>query len=157
MTETRGLLDKSDWGPGPWQDEPDRVEWKAHGFHCLITRSDLSGSLCGYVALPEGHPWFEKGYDQIEADAHGGVNYVGHCQGKICHVPPPGEPDHVWWIGFDCGHGGDVQPAMDAHMRALVGDRWKPMHEMFGGFGGYRDLAYVRAEVEGLAEQASRA
>src|SRR5215510_304522 len=28
----------------------------------------------------------------------------------ICHTPSPGEPDNVWWLGFDCCHLGDLYP-----------------------------------------------
>lgn len=35
---TVGGIDKSGWGPGPWQDEPDRKEWTHAGFDCLIVR-----------------------------------------------------------------------------------------------------------------------
>jgi len=141
------LIDKSSWGDGPWQHEPDRVEWKAHGFHCLITRNDFMVHLCGYVAVPPGHPWHGK---QPNADAHGGVNYAESCAGKVCHVPAPGESDDVWWVGFDCGHGGDISPgtawALKSHGMDYFSRGWS-----------YRDLPYVTAEVEGLALQASKA
>lgn len=152
MNEIRGLVDKSAWGPGPWQDEPDRVEWIAFGFACLITRTEYPGNLCGYLAVPEGHPWFEKGYADIHAQVHGGVNYAAHCSGKVCHTPEPGMPDHVWWLGFDCGHGFDLMPAMVAELREH-GFRSAPILESWE----YRDLAYVRANVEALAMQASEA
>ena len=32
----------------------------------------------------------------------------------ICHIPDQGEPDDVWWLGFDCLHGGDLAPGMMA-------------------------------------------
>jgi hypothetical protein len=109
-------IDKSKWGPGPWQDEPDRVLFEAHGFPCLIVRVPHSGHLCGYVAVPPGHPWHGKGYDDVRTkdgewpDAHGGLTYAGACSGTICHVPKPGEPDDVWWLGFDHAHCGDSSP-----------------------------------------------
>jgi hypothetical protein len=46
---------KSSWGPGPWQDEPDRLEWTHAGLYCLMIRNDL-GSWCGYVGVPPEHP-----------------------------------------------------------------------------------------------------
>lgn len=49
---------KSKWGPGPWQDEPDALDWRdeATGFACAIRRNlMLTGSLCGYVGVPPGH------------------------------------------------------------------------------------------------------
>ena len=43
--------------------------------------------------------------------------------------------EQLWWLGFDCAHSGDDTPAFS----------------MSGGT--YRDVAYVRAEVEKLAAQ----
>jgi len=86
-------IDRKSWGPGPWQDEPDRLEWEYKGFPCLIVRNnDVSGAWCGYVALPPGHRYFEKPYDEIDVAVHGGLTYANHCQGDICHQPKPGEP-----------------------------------------------------------------
>jgi hypothetical protein len=55
---TREALPKSQWGPGPWQDEPDALDWRdeATGYTCAIRRNlALSGALCGYVGVPPGH------------------------------------------------------------------------------------------------------
>jgi hypothetical protein len=54
----------SQWGPGPWQDEPDRLEWKDErtGLACKILRNTTLGNLCGYVGLPATHPYFGWNY-----------------------------------------------------------------------------------------------
>ncbi len=54
--EWQGVVDKSEWGPGPWQDEPDKAQWLDAGSRlpCLIVRGPV-GALCGYVGLPPGH------------------------------------------------------------------------------------------------------
>jgi hypothetical protein len=137
---------RAKWGDGPWVDEPDREEWRHSGLPCLITRAPL-GNLCGYVAVPPGHPWHGQAYDDIDAAAHGGLTYADRCQGNICHVPREGEPDDVWWLGFDCAHWCDIIPMMASTLPAQGG---LPDYR-------YRDLAYVRAEVERLAEQAAAA
>jgi hypothetical protein len=56
---------KSEWGPGPWQDEPDRVEWNDErtGLACRIIRNMWSGNFCGYAGIPATHPYFGWGYD----------------------------------------------------------------------------------------------
>ena len=142
-------IDKRDWGEGPWIDEPDRVEWRHRDLPCLIVRSDATGALCGYVGVPPGHPWCGRGYDEIEASAHGGLTYSNACDpgGPICHEPAPGEPDEVWWVGFDCSHAYDVSPKIEA----LVG--WAN-HRRFGPRVAYRDIAYVTGVVNDLADQA---
>lgn len=148
--KTWTTMDKAGWGDGPWQAEPDKEQWQdaATGLACLVKRNCL-GALCGYVGVPEGHPWHGKGYDDVDPEVHGGLTYAGACQdgpdgSTICHVPGPGEPEHLWWLGFDCNHGFDVAPAVAARGPHMP-------HET------YRDLAYVKAECAALAAQAAKA
>lgn len=151
QTKEYRTVDKSKWGPGPWQNEPDKMQWtdKSTSLPCLIVRS-WSGALCGYVGVAEGHRLYGKGYssdalDEVEIDVHGGLTFADACADgvdesrRICHVPDPGEPDHVWWFGFDCAHYLDFCPALKAD-------------DLFND-GHYRDVLYVRAQVEGLARQ----
>lgn len=151
-------IDKSTWGPGPWQDEPDRVEWEHAGHPCLITRNEGEGNLCGYVAVAPGHPW--HGVDACDlqpgASAHSGVNYATACAGRICHVPKPGEPADVWWLGFDCGHAFDFAPGMAAR---IAGEGYGTHAAVLvtSARQTYRTVDYVRAHVEALAEQARAA
>jgi hypothetical protein len=151
-------LDRSKWPSGPWDSEPDKVQWKdtATGLPCLAVRHSDAGHWCGYVGVPEGHPWFEKdGYSAVHADVHGGLTFSGHCRPgsedrAICHIPEPGESDNVWWLGFDCAHAWD----------------WSPEDEKFAAQGGiwtkdwdrvYRSLAYVQSQCASLAQQAHEA
>lgn len=75
-------------------------------------------------------------------DVHGGITFTAFCdeahgEGRgICHIPAPGEPDRVWWFGFDCAHYNDLSPSRDC----------------FGG-GEYRNVAYVASECASLAKQ----
>jgi hypothetical protein len=138
-------IDKSAWGEGPWQHEPDRVEFEHAGLPCLLLRNKLLGNWCGYAAVPPGHPLHGKGYEEVDIEVHGGLTYANACQGPICHVPKPGEPDDVWWFGFDCCHAGDLSPGVVASSRRHGLASFK--------YENYRDLAYIRSETEGLAEQ----
>src|SRR5947207_1159298 len=62
--QRRLFATKSEWGPGEWQDEPDRLEWRhTSGLPCLIVRNHM-GSLCGYVGVPPAHPFYMRHYDQ---------------------------------------------------------------------------------------------
>lgn len=63
--ETRqwSYIDKESWPRGEWNDEPDKLQWQDDetDLACLIVRGP-SGALCGYVGVPESHPWFSKDY-----------------------------------------------------------------------------------------------
>lgn len=173
-------VDRSGWAKGPWDGEPDRAEWEHAGLPCLAVRND-SGAWCGYAAVPPSHPLHSVNYGdeasalsaRLEAlkerpvqesdltvarmlsmltgslsptpdtviDVHGGLTYSGACAGRICRVPKPGEPDNVWWFGFDCAHSGDLIPRLRARIGRL--DEYET----------YRDLAYVQAQTNALAEQ----
>jgi hypothetical protein len=157
MDETEfndGPIGKAKWGAGPWQSEPDVIEWRSEGLPCLIVRNRM-GALSGYVGVPEGHPFHGLTYGQVEDVAdlrvHGGLTYSQACAGHICHVAQPGEPDAVWWLGFDCCHAGDLAPGMMATLRSIgsqgLGHRLAEP---------YRNVGYVRDEVENLAQQLRR-
>jgi hypothetical protein len=147
-------VDKSTWGDGPWQAEPDKEQWadEVTGYACLVKRN-RGGALCGYVGVPQGHPWHGKDYDDVGAEVHGGLTYADLCQEgpegeTICHVPAPGEPEPLWWLGFDCAHYMDLSPGMAAELRGL-GQDWPMMGET------YKSIAYVKAECARLAQQAA--
>jgi len=129
---------KASFRPGEWMNEPDKMQWKTKaGLDGLIVRNS-NGCLCGYVGIGPQHPNYQKKYDDLHVSCHGGLTYGDMCQGAICHVPEPGEPEHLYWLGFDCAHSGDDSPS-HAHYR-----EWHAT---------YRDIDYVRDEVESLAEQ----
>lgn len=161
MTRTHTYLDRTGWAPGPWDGEPDHVEWRdpATGLPCLTHRNRF-GTWCGYVGVPPGHPWHGKDYDDealYDVDVHGGLTYADLCdpdappQEGICHVPEPGEPEDVWWLGFDCGHFMDQAPGLEAREREMT----DPMPPMLGLT--YRTLGFVVDETTGLAGQVARA
>lgn len=64
-------VDKSAWGPGPWQDEPDKRQWQdeATGLPCLIVRNP-AGALCGYVGVSKEHPAFGLAADGTPHEEH---------------------------------------------------------------------------------------
>lgn len=172
MIEYR-TIDKTLWARGEWDNEPDKVQWMTrNGFPGLAVRGP-GGHWCGYVGVPEGHPWFEvdsdycgmyqpkpDGYEEgWYPDVHGGLTFSGFCREEeketgICHVPGPGEPDRVWWLGFDCAHAGD-----------MTGMKWQAENpEVYAKLkeatrrictDTYRTLEYVKGEVELLAAQAN--
>ncbi len=146
------MIRKAGWPKGEWQSEPDKIQWadEATGLPCLIVRGP-HGGLCGYVGLSEDHAYFGKGYDDVPVEVHGGLTFADKChpgedESKgICHLPGPGEPDHVWWLGFDCAHAGDHSPAYEKYFKSCS---WEA-----DGHYQYRDVAYVKGQVTALARQ----
>lgn len=121
-----------------WDREPDTVQGEGY---CIVRHKSM-GFLCGYVSVPEGHPWFKQGYDEVRGaggeyvECHGGLTYADSS-------PPQGEDEGNWWLGFDCGHYEDLIP----HMSKLTGlER--------SGSDTYRNLAYVIGECKSLLDQA---
>jgi len=128
-------VDRSKWPAGPWDMEPeDRVDFVHDGFACLMLRNAV-GAWCGYVGVPPGHKWHGVDYEDIPViTVHGGLTYSFECSGSICHVPEPGMPDDVWWLGFDTAHSGDRTP-------------------LFSLDGIYRTKEYVENEIRHLVRQ----
>lgn len=132
---------------GEWDDEPDREEFQHAGFPCLLSRSAMTLTWCGYVGVPVGHPLHGKGPTDEgfpSLNVHGGVTYTAACFGVICHKPNPGESDDVWWIGFDCAHASDVLPLVGVNVY---------LGHLLSSFPTYKPIGFVRNEVKNLAEQ----
>jgi hypothetical protein len=153
--ETATFVDRSRWPSGPWDDEPDRVDWRdpTTGYPCFVKRGPL-GAWCGYVGLPPGHSLHGSDFDDLTVYVHGGLSYAAECEPddpdddrphaeRICHVPAPGEPDDVWWFGFDCSHGGDVIPMLPSTLDLASA----------GVPTTYRTVDYARSSTAGLARQ----
>jgi hypothetical protein len=163
-------IDKSAWGDGESQREPDKRQWidEATGLDCLAVRHSQSGHWCGYVGIAEGHPFFEVGYDECRVQCeqnrdegycdwdndhtpnrvvrvHGGLTYADFCregaeETGVCHIPFDGRPARIWWLGFDCAHCDDVSPSM----RQYLPDTPNSV---------YRTLDYVQSQCADLAQQ----
>ena len=160
-------IDKSGWGDGPWQDEPDRVEWTDGEYVCLMLRHPFSGNWCGYVAVSPGHLWHEVDYSDIHgAHVHGGLTYGDHCmidtrplRERVCHVTE--SEDRLWWLGFDCHHAFDFAPGFRARELRMAakfreeGDvESAELFERATPRDTYRTVEYVRNEIAGLVAQA---
>jgi len=129
-------IDKSKWGPGDWQSEPDEVSWldEASGYACPVKRHPRVGNLCGYVGIPSTHPLFEKNDELLDTiDVHGDINYAGYL---VC--------ERTWYFGFDCAHAFDYSPGLTAELDNSP--------KLFKG-ATYRNIEYVKSEVIKLAKQ----
>jgi hypothetical protein len=119
----------------PWEHETDKLEWSYQGLLCIIQRHSSLKHLCGYVRVPnKNHPWANATYDDIGAEVHGGLTFGG----PLTHLR--GIPSE-YWVGFDCAHAGDLSPGMFDILPNYRPD------------GCYRDIDYVKAQCEHLAQQ----
>ena len=72
-----------------------------NGFKYVVM--NLGNYLCGYVAIPEGHPLAGVNYNDIDdIHCHGGLTYSED------FLTDYSNDEGYWWIGFDCNHGGDT-------------------------------------------------
>lgn len=119
----------------PWELEPDHLKFEASGYPAEIKRTPALGTLCGYVAVAPGHPAYGLHYYDalLDIDVHGGLTYSMF------------EEDALWHLGFDCAHHSDYMPLFNIF----------PINSPYPcPYGNtYRDMAFVRGEVERLASQ----
>jgi hypothetical protein len=134
------------------------------GYDYLITFTGL-GFRCGYVALPSSHPinndYQECGYPDFEV--HGGITFFdeNHLSEKFFGE----DACHDKWLGFDCGHGYDLNDWETA--KKYFADNTKiyeftanfnKITENFKKIEEYDDIKirtkeYVIAECKSLIEQ----
>ncbi len=148
------IYKREKWPPGPWDGESDKMQFAdpETGMACLIVRNSI-GALCGYVGVDRGHPLHGRGYEQVGFfDVHGGLTFADGCSPcpddpelGICHVSESGEPDNLWWFGFDCSHCYDVTPGMIVMLAGLR----NPDNDR----RNYKTVEYVKAECASLARQ----
>lgn len=131
--------DKSKWGDGPWQHEPDMYDWvdADSGYRCLMFRNmQTSGAWLGYVVVPVTHPWhgMQQGDVRLdELDVHGGVTFVG-------------TKGDDFMVGFDTAHIDDYMPMCSSLLQ--YGPPPTPDE-----VASYKDMAYVQRECAHLAKQ----
>ncbi len=73
-------------------------EGNINGFDYKIINYGLHP--CAYVALPNSHKYYNKEYNDIDVDCHGGLTF-----GRFTTFEP--DKDEKFWIGWDYAHYGD--------------------------------------------------
>ena len=100
-----------------------------------------AGHWCGYVGVSKSHSLYEieDSMDNYELfpTVHGGITFTSHSPSKDNCVGLPNA--NLWWIGFDCGHYGDMSP------NVLLPSSLSQ--------GTYRDIDYVVSEILSLIDQ----
>ena len=146
IEDTRELK-KQSWGDGEWVNEPDFLEFEDRGYKCIVSRiTEAGGHLCGYITLPENHPWRKQEYHEIDCEVHGGITFSEENE----------EGDHM--IGFDCAHSSDICPGSAGSggtflqfMTALTDPINLKRHK------SYKNMDFVIKELKKLVTQAIKA
>lgn len=133
------LYDKSKWAEGIWQTEPDYVSWIEPHTHypCHIRRNE-HGAWCGFVGIPTTHPlYLADKNDEVWKfiDVHKEIGFCGLADYAEKDFYPP---EKRWWVGFHCGHIGDVLPRI-------------PNNITLNGI--YRNKQFVMNQTNYLAQQ----
>lgn len=137
-------------------------------FDFIVTHNGR-GYHCGYVRVSPDHPWYGKGWSDLddEIEVHGGVTFaeadVACCEGGA---------DDGWWIGFDAAHTGDLpDPSLPGANRGRYADLpgGSLFQDAYGGFldmiddlcskprsiePGIRTQEYMEQQCRSLCEQA---
>lgn len=127
----------------PWETEPDRLDWvhEPTRYKCKIKRHPDFFHLNGYVGVPYGHVWYGQSYNDTnvpQPGVHGGVTFTGRM--------PETKGRAVWWVGFDCGHAGDMSPGILMKLMDIDFDTTGRLY-----LEEYRDIDYVRNQCNALA------
>ena len=122
--------------PGEWNSEPDWAVLEEESMSCTVRRNG-SGAWCGYVIIPDWHPFYGNTKvmhgEPVWLDVHGGVSFNG-----MMGFNPETGIDPSWVVGFDCSHMSDLSP----------GDPRSA--------GTYHNFEYAETETRGLAAQVSQ-
>jgi len=118
-----------------WKDEPDEVYFEYKGHKCAIYRHQSLGHLCGYVGMKK-----IEDFDEHSVGVHGGVTYFVEAENVFDEMKEYfSDDDYV--IGFDTAHFDDLVPSMaNMGLGILSG-------------GTYKDVFYVKKEIEGMVDQ----
>jgi hypothetical protein len=98
---------------------------------CELRRHKNFFTVNGYIYLTQDHPWYQKDYDDISIDVHGGLTFSQ----SDPHLD-------LWCIGFDTNHYGDL------------GGTSFLLHDEESVEGTYRNWEYVKRETENMVQQA---
>ena len=127
-------------------------QWETKvGLTAYVVAVDV-GYYNGYVEIPKEHKLYGVKYRDFDYDfnVHGGVTFTG-----TTYVD--GIDENVWLIGFDCNHAWDNLDVeeMEQYFDG-ISEEVEEYNRIFRNISSssiFRDLDYVTAECESLAEQ----
>lgn len=148
------FVDREGWPKGAWDEEPDGAMWRTKhgGLPAVAIRNDY-GAWCGYVGVLPAHPAHGKPARRLGGiHVHGNLTFAAATFVGIALPSVPWIVGAMWWLGFDCGHACDLQPGIGAVFARAGLSAGRAVRALSVG-AKYRDLLYVRAQCEHLADQ----
>jgi hypothetical protein len=150
---------------GEWCAEIDKLIFTdtLTGYPIMIVRG-LSGTahLCGYVGVPQSHPFYGLDYDTAhelgDIDVHGGLTFANLARKNIndrnTFYYGHGQPNKKWWwFGFDCAHYHDIAPYYAKHKNQLSFFKSLGVPHFLNDGAVYRNTEFVENEALNLAKQ----
>lgn len=153
-----------------WRLRAEKDEWRGDigGLQVILRRHPRGRHWCGWVEVPSYHKWHGKSIhscvkwpqclpkpvpEDLPAAMRKHLPEVWECEhrlkAQLQHVVHGGvtgagklkkEASNSWWLAFDCGHQGDLSPAM-LELKNISAHKLPP----------YRTLAYAKREAGRLA------
>lgn len=115
-------------------------------YRCLIIAQD-SGFRCGYIKIPKNNILYNKKYQNIDINIHGGLtyssfNYKGY---------PIKTKNKTYWIGFDCHHADDLYDLNLINSNSELYDIAKNLNDIMTTFNSsatLKDKNYIENELK---------
>jgi len=158
------------WGYGEWVEEYDQAIFEHNGIECMVIRIAIQepyskefhmfgGHLCGYIKVPDHHPYYGKGFDEIdlESGCNGGLTYSEIDDQNHNYLHKKGH-----WIGFDCAHSFDITPSMEYLKKTLPSmiecekklQKYKNLcPDSFLWHRSYKNMSYCIQECKNIADE----
>lgn len=151
-----------------WESEPNHWE----GENMVINRTETTGCLCGYVGIPESHPWYGKNYSdavkvspsvmerEFDIDRVGALNL-------LCATDYGDDETMDMFLAVDV-HGCLTYSNDSAPGKESEDDLWwfgfdcghagdyAPEMRSYSDNDVYRDFEYVKGECIALAKQLAK-
>lgn len=124
----RKRYDREKWGKGPWDGEPDRVDFTtAVGLPGLLLRGPM-GSWCGYAGVGKDHPFFGREYTMCVHPHHKPVDRKKEVQkNRRMAILAKSRRDRDLWYGLakmaarwspkrtQCGYRHSIESKLSVH------------------------------------------
>lgn len=149
ILKSGSYLDKSQWGEGEWRQEPDYLFWieESSNLPCAIVRTPIYGSLCGYVGVPSGHPYYRMEYGGLNLKTCPELSYSDFLSPVFQIEWQSGILENYlncWFLGFHGKLTIDLTPGL----KKFLPDAILP--------GAYRNLGEVFRQAEAMAKELTR-